>query len=89
MSVRDRSPSEPSIETGRDAGMTGRRALFAALVLATFAILMPLAGLALSAGGFDALDVELGMQLLAREQFDVELEGEDDDEAETPVVPAS
>ncbi len=52
-------PAGPRTPAGRSAALTGRRSLFAGLVLATILLLMGLATDALSAGGLDALDVVL------------------------------
>jgi membrane glycosyltransferase len=58
-SVLDRSPAEYRLDLDDDAQTTGRRVLFAALVAATIATLLPVAALALSADGFGALDAVL------------------------------
>jgi len=49
-------PVSEAVTDARSPSVGGRRALFAGLVVASFAGLLWLAGVALSAGGFDAVD---------------------------------
>ena len=54
--VLERSAPNLELNAGSASGITGRRVLFATLVVATIAALLALAGKALSAGGFTAMD---------------------------------
>jgi membrane glycosyltransferase len=54
--VLERSAPNLELNAGSANGITGRRALFACLVLATITFLLALAAKALSAGGFTTLD---------------------------------
>jgi membrane glycosyltransferase len=54
--VLERSAPNLELNAGSASGITGRRVLFVTLVVATIAALLALAGKALSAGGFTAMD---------------------------------
>jgi membrane glycosyltransferase len=57
--VLERTPTSTGLHDATRASVTGRRILFAALVLASIAGLMALAAAALSAGGLDGFDIAL------------------------------
>jgi len=57
--VVELSTSASPLNIGNNKGITGRRALFATLVVISITALLAIAGAALSAGGIDTLDVVL------------------------------